>query len=171
MDHCGIRSDISSGFCHMSGVVRFECGRTTTHIRVDAAVNHYLLEAPLFISIASGAWSEAGKLSLSLIAALVSTLRPVCPPAESNPPGSGRLDPDGFLEAHTHTCLLVVCACVPAEPASQGALPEGAGRDGRVAGRGDRQLGARWGHTTAPHDSTGAPRQCLAEVSRKYTIP
>ena len=31
----------------MSCVVRFACGQTTTDIRVDAAVNHYLLEAPL----------------------------------------------------------------------------------------------------------------------------
>ena len=31
----------------MSCVVRFACDKTTTNIRVDAAVSHYLLEAPL----------------------------------------------------------------------------------------------------------------------------
>ena len=29
--------------------MRFACGKTTTNIRVDAAVNHYLLEAPLAV--------------------------------------------------------------------------------------------------------------------------
>ena len=33
----------------MSCVVRFACDKTTTNIRVDAAVNHYLLEAPLAV--------------------------------------------------------------------------------------------------------------------------
>ena len=58
MNHCGIHSVISSDFaaCRASCVVRFACGKTTTNIRVDAAVNHYPSKALAKLSPQHGNW-------------------------------------------------------------------------------------------------------------------
>ena len=46
VDHGGTHSDISCGFATCLASCVFACGKTTTDINVDAAVIHYLWEAP-----------------------------------------------------------------------------------------------------------------------------